>query len=201
MRETIHKILAIAGLMGCGEKPDAAKIAQFDINPANTPVRFECLGLDATKNRSIPVDWDDQTPLRVCLVQQKDGALGFDIRLRAEAPELPPQAMNVELRSASGRSSFGVFPLIWNPFNGLYELQLSAGCLVGIPGGCAVTAPANMRQLFAALPHVEDSWRPDVQMTLSLVQPEGKPHNDNPRFTFQWNSSSTEPKESNKTVN
>lgn len=200
MQATLHKILAMAGLIACGEKNDSSRMSQLDsIYPANTPIRSECLGLDATKNRSVPVDWDDQSPLRVCLIQQNDGALGFDLRLRANPPEIRRQAVNIELKSTSGRSAAGVFPLVWNPFNGLYELQLSQGCLVGAPGGCSVTAPIPMRRLFAALPHVEDSWRPDVQMTVSLVQPEGKSQNDNPRFTFVWNSH--EGREAEKTVN
>lgn len=187
MREMLQKILAIAGLVGCGEKADTAKIATFDINPSNLPIRSECLGLDATKNRSIPVDWDDQAPLRVCLVQQNDGALAFDIRLRTETPALRRQAVNIEVQGSTGRRASGVFPLVWNPFNGLYELQLSQGCLVGTPGGCAVTAPDTMRQLFTALPQAEDSWHPEVQLTLTLVQPNGKAHPENPRFTFHWN--------------
>jgi len=192
MRELLHKILAIAGLVGCGEKAETAKVAALDINPANLPVRSECLGLDATKNRGIPVEWDDQTPLRVCLVQQADGALAFDIRLRTETPAARRQAMNVEVRGANGRSASGVFPLLWNPFNGIYELQLSQGCLIGTPDGCAVTAPGAMRHLFTALPQAEDSWHPEVRMNLSLVQDEGKPQPDNPRFTFYWPSSPTE---------
>ncbi len=187
MREMLQKILVMAGMVGCGEKADTAKIAAFDINPANLPIRSECLGLDATKNRSIPVDWDDQTPLRVCLVQQNDGALAFDVRLRTDTPALRRQAVNIEVQGSAGRTASGVFPLVWNPFNGLYELQLSQGCLVGTPGGCAVTAPDSMRQLFTALPQAEDSWHPDVQMTLTLVQPNGKAHPENPRFTFRWN--------------
>ncbi|WP_141733685.1 hypothetical protein [Oligoflexus tunisiensis] len=190
MRQMFQKILAIAGLIGCGEKAETANLADIDINPANTPVRFECLGLDATKNRSIPVDWDDQTPLRVCLIQQADGALAFDIRLRTETPALRRQAMSVQVQGANGRSAAGVFPLVWNPFTGIYELQLSQGCLVGSPGGCAVTAPAVMRHLFTALPPAEDSWHPDVAMTLTLVQPDGKAHPENPRFHFQWNGQS-----------
>lgn len=198
MRELLQKILALASLAGCGEKADTAEFADSDINPANLPIRSECLGLDATKNRSIPVDWDDQTPLRVCLVQQTDGALGFDIRLRADTPALARQALNVEVHGVTGRTASGVFPLVWNPFNGIYELQLSQGCLIGSPGGCAVTAPDAMRQLFAALPQAEDSWHPDVRMALTLVQLDGKAHPENPRFHFQWNTGSTEPQ---KTVN
>lgn len=192
MRDMFHIILAIAGLIGCGEKAETNKIAELDINPANLPIRSECLGLDATKNRSIPVDWDDQTPLRVCLVEQADGALGFDIRLRTETPGLRRQAMNVEVQGSSGRTASGVFPLVWNPFTGIYELQLSQGCLVGSPGGCAVTAPDAMRQLFTALPQAEDSWHPDVHMSLTLVQADGKDHPENPRFHFQWNSNTAE---------
>jgi hypothetical protein len=192
MRELLNKILAIVGLMGCGEKADTGKIAALDINPANLPVRSECLGLDVTHNHGVPVDWDDQTPLRVCLVQQADGALAFDIRLRTDRPAARRQAMNVEVRGVNGRSAGGVFPLLWNPFNGIYELQLSQGCLVGTPDGCAVTAPSTMRHLFSALPHAEGSWHPEVRMNLSLVQDEGKSQPDSPRFSFYWPSSSTE---------
>jgi hypothetical protein len=104
----------------------------------------------------------------------------------------------VEVHGVTGRTASGVFPLVWNPFNGIYELQLSQGCLIGSPGGCAVTAPDAMRQLFAALPQAEDSWHPDVRMTLTLVQLDGKAHPENPRFHFQWKTGSTEPQ---KTVN
>jgi hypothetical protein len=192
MREMLQTILALASLVGCGEKVETAKLADFDINPANLPVRSACLGLDATKNRSIPVDWDDHSPLRVCLVQQNDGALAFDIRLRTETPALTRQALNVEVQGSTGRTASGVFPLTWNPFNGLYELQLSQGCLVGTPGGCAVTAPDSMRQLFTALPQAEDGWHPDVRMNLALVHPDGKSFPENPRFHFQWDSETSE---------
>ncbi|HYX32408.1 MAG TPA: hypothetical protein VE954_04790 [Oligoflexus sp.] len=198
MREMFHKILAIASLIGCGEKVDPSRLADFDINPANLPVRSDCLGLDATRNRNVSVDWDDHTPLRVCLVQQTDGALGFDIRLRTDTPGLRRQAMNVEVQGSSGRKSSGVYPLVWNPFNGIYELQLSQGCLVGAPGGCSVTAPDDMRQLFTALPPAEGNWHPDVTMSLSLVQPDGKAAPDNARFIFQWSSGAVD---ANKSVN
>jgi hypothetical protein len=193
MREMLQKILAIASLVGCGEKADTSRLSEFDINPSNLPIRSECLGLDATKNRSIPVDWDDQTPLRVCLIQQNDGALAFDIRLRTDTPGLRRQALNIEVQGGTGRKASGVFPLVWNPFNGIYELQLSQGCLVGSPGGCAVTAPEAMRQLFTALPQAEDSWHPEVQMSLTLVQANGKSDPENLRFQFHWNSNTTEP--------
>gem|GEM_PF-6329995 len=190
MRKNLHKILVIVGLMACGSKNDASKLSHKDVIPDNSPIRSDCLGMDAGKNRTaVSVDWDDQSPLRVCLVLQADGAFAFDLRLRTNRPELRRQAANIELRTPSGSTAAGVFPFVWNPYNGIYEMQLSEGCIIGSPEGCAVTAPPEMRRMFSAIPHSEGAWHPDVQMVLSLVDPTGgKNQMEAPRFLFNWNS-------------
>ncbi len=201
MRNSIHKILVIVSLMACGSKNDASKLSEKDPIPDNSPVRSDCLGMDAGKNpKAVSVDWDDQSPLRVCLVLQADGAFAFDLRLRTNHPELRRQMANIEVRSPSGRTASGVFPFVWNPYNGIYEMQLSEGCMIGSPDGCAVTAPAEMRRMFSAIAHTEGAWHPEVQMAVSLVNPKsGKSHIEAPRFLFNWNSQTL--KLSDKIVN
>ncbi len=188
MRGVLRKVLVVSGLMACGARNDASKLSQDPVYPANMPIRSECLGLEANRTRTVAVDWDDQAPLRVCMVLQNDGALAFDIRLRGNAPAMRRQAVHVELRNPVGGSSAGVFPLVWNPFNGLYELQLSQGCLVGAPAGCSVPAPLEMRRLFEALPHSEAQWHPELQLTISFLNPANKLQKNTPRFVFGWNA-------------
>lgn len=190
MPNLLQKWILFGSIMACGARNESAKLSQNDFNPANAPVRSDCLAWDAAKKRTVAVDWDDQASLRVCMILQNDGALGFDLRLRTSVPEMRRQALQVELKNPVGGSSVGVFPLVWNPFNGIYELKLSQGCLIGTPGGCAESAPLEMRRLFDPLPRSEAYWHPDVQLTVSLLNPQSKSQANAPHFVFSWNASS-----------
>lgn len=168
------KHLVFLAFFGCGERRENAKLQDINLEFTNTPIRSECWGFDGNSQTTVPVEWDDQSELRVCMLLQKDGALGFDIRLRTESADIRRRAVLVELRNPNGQSASSVFPLRWNPFNGLYELQLTQGCLIAQPNGCAQMAPAAMQDLFRPLPHSESDWRPAAQLLLSLELFEAK---------------------------
>jgi hypothetical protein len=188
----MHRYLQVAcilfGFFACGPKREAETILS-EVTPANAPLHSQCLGVESLRGKAVPVDWDDHSRLRVCLLLQNDGALAFDLRLRGEpASSLSPQ-VNIEILGSQGRRSSSIFPLLWNPFTGYYELYVSQGCLIGNPGGCAEQAPPAMRRMFDALPRSEGGWHPDAQLIVSFPAPKSRSLSGQvPRFVFSWSS-------------
>ena len=174
MIKFLLSLLLAALFTACGMRAENFHLQSMRDEPDNTPLRSECLGFDSILNKTTQVEWDDLSELRVCLVLQKGNALAFDIRLRNDANDVKAPAASIELRSPNGQSRNAMFPMHWNPFNGIYELQLSQGCLIGKPAGCAQEAPESMRELFQSVPHSESHWHSEVNLQLTMITIESK---------------------------
>ena len=145
------RCLGLLVLMACGPRPSSS-LNQIPADSAdNTPVKSQCFALGRSLDAAVPVEYDDQAEVRLCANVQKDGQLGLDLRFRPSQMPSGRMAALVVVRNTQGVEARRMFRLEQDPLTADYALNLSQGCLVGKPGGCARMGTPSMHELLAPI--------------------------------------------------
>lgn len=123
----------------------------------NDPIKLHCWGMSQKAKSPVPVGYDDQADVRVCVALQKDGHVGIDLRYRPDLAGTTGAFARFKLRDGAGEEAEELFPLSPQRLSQSFDVYLSSGCVVGGIFGCVTASSEQMSELFRPLLLAGDS--------------------------------------------